>query len=71
VTDLFIGGEIRRSSQQARGAGRNSELLRVRRHVKVQADDNFEIFGPDSLTRLWDQVTAACVSSCWLSRASA
>jgi putative ABC transport system permease protein len=33
------------------------ELLRVRRKVKVEAPDNFEIFGPDSLTRLWDQVT--------------
>ena len=33
------------------------ELLRVRRKVKVEADDNFEIFGPDSLARLWDQLT--------------
>ncbi|WP_263355724.1 ABC transporter permease [Acidicapsa ligni] len=33
------------------------ELLRVRRKVKVQAEDNFEIFGPDSLSRLWDQLT--------------
>ncbi len=33
------------------------ELLRVRRKVKVEAEDNFEIFGPDSLSRLWDQLT--------------
>ncbi len=33
------------------------ELLRVRRHVKVEAPDNFEIFGPDSLARLWDQLS--------------
>jgi putative ABC transport system permease protein len=33
------------------------ELLRIRRKVKVQADDNFEIFGPDALSRLWDQLT--------------
>lgn len=38
------------------------ELLRVRRHVKVQADDNFEIFGPDSLTKLWDQLTGGLVA---------
>ena len=33
------------------------ELLRVRRRVKVEADDNFEIFGPDSLTKLWGNIT--------------
>jgi len=25
--------------------------------VKVQADDDFEIFGPDSLSKLWGQLT--------------
>jgi putative ABC transport system permease protein len=38
------------------------ELLRVRRHVKVEADDNFEIFGPDSLTKLWGQLTGGLVA---------
>jgi len=33
------------------------EMLRVRRHVKVEADDDFEIFGPDSLSRLWGQLS--------------
>jgi putative ABC transport system permease protein len=33
------------------------ELLRVRRKVKVQADDDFEVFGPDTLSRLWTQLT--------------
>jgi putative ABC transport system permease protein len=37
------------------------ELLRIRRKVKVQADDNFEIFGPDSLTKLWGQLTGGLV----------
>jgi putative ABC transport system permease protein len=37
------------------------EMLRVRRKVKVQADDNFEIMGPDSLTRLWSQLTGGLV----------
>jgi putative ABC transport system permease protein len=37
------------------------ELLRVRRKVKVQADDNFEIFGPDSLSKLWGQLTGGLV----------
>jgi putative ABC transport system permease protein len=33
------------------------ELLRVRRKVRTQEDDNFVIFGPDSLTRLWNSLT--------------
>ncbi len=33
------------------------ELLRRRRNVHVEADDNFAIFGPDSLTRLWNSLT--------------
>jgi putative ABC transport system permease protein len=33
------------------------ELLRVRRGVRVQQDDNFAIFGPDSLSRLWNSIT--------------
>jgi putative ABC transport system permease protein len=37
------------------------ELLRVRRKVKVEAPDNFEIFGPDSLTKLWGQLTGGLV----------
>jgi putative ABC transport system permease protein len=33
------------------------ELLRVRRGVRIQRDDNFAVFGPDTLTRLWNQLT--------------
>ena len=38
------------------------EMLRIRRHVKTQADDNFEIFGPDTLTKLWGQLTGGLVA---------
>jgi putative ABC transport system permease protein len=34
-----------------------TELLRRRRKVHNEAPDNFAIFGTDTLTRLWDQVT--------------
>ena len=33
------------------------EVLRARRKVPVDKDDNFAIFGSDSLTRLWSQLT--------------
>ncbi len=33
------------------------EVLRARRRVPVDKDDNFSIFGSDSLTRLWGQLT--------------
>ncbi|KAA6463031.1 FtsX-like permease family protein [Acidobacteria bacterium AB60] len=33
------------------------DLLRVRRGLRVNQDDNFAIFGPDSLSRLWNSIT--------------
>ena len=35
------------------------ELLRRRRKVRNEADDNFAIFSSDSITRLWNQVTGS------------
>jgi putative ABC transport system permease protein len=33
------------------------ELLRIRRKVRVEKPDDFEISGPDALTRLWGQLS--------------
>ena len=33
------------------------DLLRIRRKVRVEKPDDFEISGPDSLTRLWGQLS--------------
>ncbi len=37
------------------------ELLRIRRKVRTEKPDDFEIFGPDSLTKLWGQLTGGLV----------
>jgi putative ABC transport system permease protein len=37
------------------------ELLRIYRKVKVDKPDDFEIFGPDSLSKLWNQLTGGLV----------
>ena len=37
------------------------ELMRVRRKVRVDKPDDFEIFGPDSITKLWGQITGGLV----------
>jgi putative ABC transport system permease protein len=37
------------------------ELMRIRRKVRVEAPDDFEIFGPDSLSKLWGQLTGGLV----------
>jgi len=37
------------------------EMLRVRRKVRANLPDNFEMMGPDSLSRLWGQLTGGLV----------
>ncbi len=37
--------------------GEIEQLLRIRRKVPVDKPDDFEIFGPDSITRLWNEIT--------------
>lgn len=38
------------------------ELMRIRRGVRLEQDDNFAIFSPDSLTRLWNSLTIGLFS---------
>ncbi len=37
------------------------EILRIRRRVPVEKPDDFEIFGPDSISKLWGQITGGLV----------
>jgi putative ABC transport system permease protein len=57
VLDLFIAVKYDDPANKSLVEEEIRETLRVRRKVKVEAPDNFEIFGPDSLSRLWDQIT--------------
>ena len=60
--DMYIGVKYDDPKNKALVEEEIRELLRVRRKVKVEADDNFEIFGPDSLSKLWDQLTGGLVA---------
>ena len=57
VKDLWVSVKYDDPNNKAVVEEEIREMLRVRRHVKVSADDNFEIFGPDSLTKLWGNIT--------------
>jgi putative ABC transport system permease protein len=37
------------------------EMLRVRRKIRVDKPDNFEMMGPDSLSKLWTELTGGLV----------
>jgi putative ABC transport system permease protein len=61
IKDLFIAVRYDDARNKSLVEEEIREMLRVRRKVKVQADDNFEIMGPDSLTKLWGQLTGGLV----------
>ncbi|HZL49815.1 MAG TPA: ABC transporter permease [Terracidiphilus sp.] len=60
--DLWVSVKYDDAKNKALVEEEIRELMRIRRKVKTQADDNFEIFGPDSLTKLWDQLTSGLVA---------
>ncbi|QNI37120.1 ABC transporter permease [Edaphobacter albus] len=57
VLDYWISLKFDDQKNKAAVQDELEELLRRRRKVKNDAPDNFAIFGTDSLTRLWDQIT--------------
>ena len=58
MKDMWVSVKFDAQENKALVEEEIRELLRVRRKVKVEAADNFEIFGPDSLARLWDQLSS-------------
>ena len=57
ITDYWIVVRYDDPANKAIVTEEVRELLRVHRKLRVQDDDNFAIFSPDSLTRLWNQLT--------------
>ena len=61
VRDMYISVKYDDARNKSLVEEEIREMLRIRRKVKVEAPDNFEIFGPDSLTKLWGQLTGGLV----------
>ena len=61
IKDTFIA--IRYDDQRNKSLVEEEvrEMLRVRRKVRPDLPDNFEMMGPDSLSRLWTQLTGGLV----------
>jgi putative ABC transport system permease protein len=57
VLDYWISLKFDDQKNKALVQDELEELLRRRRKVANEKPDNFAIFGTDSLTRLWDQIT--------------
>jgi putative ABC transport system permease protein len=57
VTDLYISAKYDDPANKSLVEEEIRGMLRIRRKVNVSADDNFDIFGPDSLTKLWGSIT--------------
>jgi len=57
VKDLWVSVKYDDPKNKSLVEDEIREMLRIRRRVKVSAEDNFEIFGPDSLTKLWGSIT--------------
>jgi putative ABC transport system permease protein len=62
IKDMYIALRYDDQKNKALVEEEIREMLRIRRKVKVEADDNFEIMGPDSLTKLWNQLTGGLVA---------
>jgi putative ABC transport system permease protein len=62
VRDLAIGVKYDDPHNKDLVEDEVRELIRIRRRVKVQAPDNFEISSPDALSKLWGQLTGGLVA---------
>ena len=57
IKDFWIAVKYDDPQNKALVIDELEQLLRIRRKVPVDKPDNFYIFGPDAITRLWNQIT--------------
>ena len=57
ILDYWISAKFDDQQNKALVEDEIRELLRRRRKVRNEAEDNFSIFGADSITRLWTEIT--------------
>ena len=62
VKDFWVNVKYDNIANKALVVDEIRELLRRHRGVRVEQEDNFAIFGPDSLTRLWNSLTIGLFS---------
>ena len=61
VTDLTLIVKYDSPQNKALVEDEIREMLRIRRRVRVDKPDNFEISGPEAITKLWGQLTGGLV----------
>ena len=61
IKDMYIGVKFDDQKYKALVTEEVRQVLRIHRKVRVEAEDNFATFGPDSLTKLWGQLTGGLV----------
>jgi len=61
IKDMFIAIRYDDHRNKALVEEEVREMLRIRRKVRVDLPDNFEMMGPDSLSKLWTQLTGGLV----------
>lgn len=59
VLDYWISAKFDDQKNKGLAEDEIRELLRRRRKVRNDMEDNFAIFGADSITRLWSQITGS------------
>ncbi len=59
--ELAIGFTVGRNYSAEQGMNEVIEAMRRRRHVPVMGENDFEVFSPDFLSQLWQQLTGALV----------
>ena len=57
MIDMFLTVKYDDSANKSLVEEEIRELMRIRRKLKITADDNFDIFGTDSINKLWEQIT--------------